>query len=432
MTSRWNTDSVRTAFPSLAIRDRGVPRLYLDAPAGTQVAGRAIERVRHAMLEACANDGGAFRTSLAADALMVEAHEAAAALLGAGSRDEIVFGLNMTSLAFSFAYMLSRDWKAGDEIVLTRMDHDANVAPWLTMAEERGVTVRWLEFDRESFRYRYDALDGLVGPRTRVVACNHASNLLGTINDVARICAAGRTVGAVTVVDAVQSTPHIPVDAQAIGCDLLLCSAYKFFGPHAGLLWIRPELRDRLRPLKVRPSSNAMPTRFATGTPSFEAQSGTTGAIEHMASLGSEFGGAEATAPLRRRIVAGLQAATRHERDLMRRFLDGIRGIAGLELFGIADPSQLADRVPTFSLRLAGRNSRAVAEWMAARNIFIWSGTFYAYEAAGVLGLREGSGLVRIGLSHYTTEAEVEQVVRALAEVAAGQGAESPQRAGLT
>lgn len=420
MTNPWNDDTVRAAFPSLAIRDDGVARLYLDAPAGTQVAGRAIERVRRAMLEACANDGGAFRTSLAADALMVEAHEAAAALLGAGSREEIVFGLNMTSLAFSFAYMLSREWQAGDEIVLTRMDHDANVAPWLTMAEERGVTVRWLEFDCESFRYRYDTLGGLVGPRTRLVACNHASNLLGTINDVARICAAGRAVGAVTVVDAVQSAPHLPIDARAIGCDLLLCSAYKFFGPHAGLLWIRPELRDRLRPLKVRPSSNAMPTRFAPGTPSFEAQSGTTGAIEHMAWLGSEFGGADPAAPLRARIVAGMEAAARHERSLMHRFLEGIREVPGAEIFGIADPAALAERVPTFSVRLPGRDSRAVAEALAARNIFVWSGTFYAWEAAGVLGLRGSSGLVRVGLSHYTTADEVAQVTRALWDIARG------------
>jgi cysteine desulfurase family protein (TIGR01976 family) len=417
MNTHWNADTVRAAFPSLAIRDEGRPRVYLDAPAGTQVAGRAIERVRRAMLEACANDGGAFRTSLAADALLVEAHEAAAALLG-GARDEIFFGLNMTSLAFSFAYMLSRDWRAGDEVVLTRMDHDANVAPWLTMAEERGVTVRWLEFDRDSFRYRYDTLADLIGPRTRLVACNHASNLLGTVNDVGRICAAGRSAGAVTVVDAVQSTPHLPIDAEAIGCDLLLCSAYKFFGPHAGLVRLRPGLRDRLKPLKVRPSSNAMPTRFAPGTPSFEAQSGTTGAIEHLAWLGTQFGGADAGASLRARIVAGMEAAARYERSLMRRFLAGIRDIPGLELFGISDPARLVERVPTFSLRLPGRDSRAVAEWLAARNVFVWSGTFYAYEAAGVLDLREGSGLIRIGLSHYTTEAEVEQIARLLSEVA--------------
>lgn len=420
MSSPWNIETVRAAFPSLALRDDGRPRLYLDAPAGTQVAGRAIERVRRAMLEACANDGGAFRTSVAAEALKIEAHAAAAALLGAASPDEIVFGLNMTSLAFSFAYMISREWRAGDEIVLTRMDHDANVAPWLVMAEERGVSVRWLEFDRATFRYRYDMLPALVGARTRLVACNHASNLFGTVNDVARICAAGRAVGAVTVVDAVQSAPHLPLDVGAIGCDLLLCSAYKFFGPHAGLLWIHPELRDRLRPLKLRPAANAMPTRFAPGTPSFEAQSGTTGAIEHLAWLGSAFGGAPADAPLRQRIVAGLEAAARHERGLMTAFLEGIRRIPGVEIFGIAEDAALDERVPTFSLRLPGRDSRAVAEALAARNIFVWSGTFYAWEAAGVLGLRGGSGLVRVGLSHYTTRHEVDVAVRALEEIARG------------
>jgi len=416
----WNIEAVRAAFPSLALCDDAVPRAYLDAPAGTQVAGRAIERVHRTLLECCANDGGAFRTSQATQALVAESHSAAAALLGAGSRDEIVFGLNMTSLAFAFAYMLSREWHAGDEILLTRMDHDANVAPWLTMAEERGVTVRWLEFDPESFRYRYETLAGLIGPRTRLVACNHASNLLGTINDVARICAAGRAVGAVTVVDAVQSAPHIPLDVQAIGCSLLLCSAYKFYGPHAGLLYIEPGLRDRLRPLKVRPASSAMPSRFETGTPSFEAQSGTTGAIEHLAWLGREFGDATHDDTLRASVVAGLVAATRHEQALMRLFLDGLETIPGVELFGITDRAQLGGRVPTFSLRLPGCDSRAVVEQLAARNIFAWSGTFYAWEAAGALGLRDGSGLCRIGLSHYTSAAEVERVVDALAEVAAG------------
>jgi len=415
----WNIDAVRAAFPALALCDDTLPRAYLDAPAGTQVAGRAIERVQRTMLESCANDGGVFRTSQATQALVAESHAAAAALVGAGSRDEIVFGLNMTSLAFAFAYMLSREWNAGDEIVLTRMDHDANVAPWLTMAEERGVAVRWLEFDPESFRYRYETLAGLLGPRTRLVACNHASNLLGTINDVARICAAGRAVGAVTVVDAVQSAPHIPLDVQAIGCDLLLCSAYKFFGPHAGLLYIEPALRDRLKPLKLRPASNAMPSRFETGTPSFEAQSGTTGAIEHLAWLGREFGGAARDATLRKSIVAGLAAATRHEQELMRLFLDGLESIPGVQLFGIADRAQLGERVPTFSLRLPGCDSRAVAESLAASNIFIWSGSFYAWEAAGALGLRDGSGLCRIGLSHYTSAAEVERVVAALAAAVA-------------
>lgn len=410
----WNEAEVAAAFPALALTDGGVRRSYLDAPAGTQVAGRAIERMRRALIEDCANDGGVFRTSLAADATLVAAHEAAAALLGAGP-DEVLFGLNTTSLLFSFAYMLSRDWRAGDEILLTRMDHDANVAPWLAMAEEKGVTVRWLDFDPERFRYRYETLDDLISPRTRLVACNHASNLLGTINDAARIVAAGRAVGAVTVVDAVQSAPHLPLDVAALGCDLLACSPYKLFGPHAGLLYLGRALRERLRPLKVRPSPDRMPWRFAPGTPSFEAQAGTLGAIEHLAWLGRRFGGSDPADGLRPALLAGLAAAGRHEAALMRAFLDGLDEVPGITLYGLAAP--LAERVPTFSFRLAGSTAAQVVEQLARRNIFAWAGSFYAYEAAGRLGIREG-GVTRIGLAHYTTLDEVRAAARALAEIA--------------
>lgn len=410
--SDWNIDLVRAAFPALALADEGVPRACLDAPAGTQVAGRVLDRMRSAMVEACANDGGVFRTSVAAQALMTEAHHAAAAFLGASSRDEIVFGLNTTSLLFGFSRMLSREWRPGDEIVLTRMDHDANVAPWLIAAEERGVAVRWLDFDPETFRYRYDELDGLIGPRTRLVACNHASNLFGTINDVARIVAAARAAGAVSVVDGVQAAPHLAIDVEAIGCDLYACSPYKFFGPHAGLLFVRRELLERTTPLKVRPSSNEMPWRFAPGTPSFEAQAGTTGAIEHVAWLGEAFGGAAPDAPLRDRIVAGWSAAGAYERGLMRLFLDGLRAIPGAKLYGVGS---LDDRVPTFSFTVPGRSAREVVAHLADRNIFAWSGSFYAHEAAHRLGIDQ-HGVVRIGLSHYTSAGEVE---RAIGEVAA-------------
>jgi cysteine desulfurase family protein (TIGR01976 family) len=340
--------------------------------------------------------------------------EAAAAFLNAAT-DEIVFGLNTTSLLFHFSRILARDWREGDEIVLTRMDHDGNVAPWLAAAEERGVAVRWLDFDPETFEYRYDTLDELVGPRTRLVACNHASNILGTINDAARIVAAGREVGAVTMVDAVQSAPHFPIDVRAIGCDLLACSAYKFFGPHAGLLYIEAGLRDRLTPLKVRPSSWEMPTRFSPGTPSFEAIAGTTGAIEHLAWLGERFGGA-AGESLRARIVAGLGAATAHEVALMRRIFEGFSTIPGFRLYGLG-ANRIADRVPTFSFLLPGRGAAETAEHLAARNIFAWSGNFYAWEAAHRLGLTE-DGVTRIGLAHYNTAEEVDAFIGALREPA--------------
>jgi cysteine desulfurase family protein (TIGR01976 family) len=408
--SSWSIDAVRAAFPALALSDDGVARAYLDAPAGTQMAGRAIGRMTDLMINACANDGGVFRTSVAGEATMFEAHRAAAAFLGAASLEEIVFGLNTTSLLFHFSRMLARDWRAGDEIVLSRMDHDANVAPWLTVAEERGVTVRWLDFDPESFRYRYEALDQLIGPKTRLVACTHASNLLGTVNDVARICAAARAVGAVSVVDGVQSAPHLLIDVKAIGCDLFACSPYKFFGPHAGVLYVRQALMDRLAPLKVRPSPDQAPWKFALGTPSFEAQAGVLGAIEHIAWLGTACGGAATDAPLRERIAAGWSASARWEQGLARRFLTGLANINGMRLYGLSGDNELADRVPTFSFTLPGRSAGEVVGHLAAHNVFAWAGSFYAHEVAQRLGVGE-HGVVRVGLAHYTSEAEVDRVL---------------------
>ncbi|WP_448951202.1 cysteine desulfurase-like protein [Labrys neptuniae] len=416
----WDIEAVRAAFPALSLSDDGRPRIYLDAPGGSQVPRRVVEAMTRVLVESCANEGGAFRTSHDSDRILAEAHQAAAAFLGAAA-DEIVFGLNSTSLLFHFSRMIARDWREGDEIVLTRMDHDGNVGPWLIAAEERGVTVRWLDFDPESFEYRYEALDQLIGPRTRLVACNHASNMFGTINDVARIVAAGKAVGAITMVDAVQSAPHIPLDVKAIGCDLLACSAYKFFGPHAGVLYVRDELRDRLVPLKVRPASMDMPWRLAPGTPAFEQLAGTQAAIEHMAWLGEAFGGTPASQPLRTRIVAGLEAATAYEARLMDRFLAGLADIDGISLFGIASRNRLDARVPTFSFRLKGQTPQAIMAHLAERNIYGWAGDFYAHEASGALGLRESGGVARLGLSHYTSLAEVEATLDALTRLAAAK-----------
>ena len=417
MTPTWDIERVRAAFPSLAITDDGVPRAYLDAPAGSQVADRAIERTTRAMIESCANNGGAFRTSVAARALLVEAHEAVAALLNARPT-EVIFGLNATSLLFTFSRILSRTWREGDEIVLTRMDHDANVAPWLIAAEERGVTVRWLEFDPESFRYRYESLDTLIGPRTRLVACNHASNLLGTINDVRCITDAARAVGAISVVDGVQSAPHILVDVQALGCDLFACSPYKFFGPHAGVLYVRAETLESLTPLKVRPSSNDLPWRFAAGTPSFEAQSGTTGAIEHIAWLGEAFGGADPQGGLRGRLERGWEAAIAHEQAMARRFLQGLRSLPGVRLYGLGGDNELADRVATFSFTLPRVPAWDVVQALAAQNVFGWAGSFYAQEASHVLGVHP-HGVIRLGMAHYTGAEEVDRALEALERIAA-------------
>jgi cysteine desulfurase family protein (TIGR01976 family) len=418
MQKPWPIETVRAAFPALALTDAGVPRLYVDAPAGTQVAGRVIDAMRDAMLHACANEGGAFRTSIAASAIVTAAHQGAAALFNADT-DEMLFGLNTTSLFFAFASIISRDWAAGDEIVLTRMDHDANVAPWLQAAADRQVTVRWLEWDRDSFELRYDMLDQLIGPRTRLVAVGHASNFLGTINDVARVCAAARAVGAISVVDAVQSAPHIAIDVRGIGCDILCASAYKFFGPHAAIMFLSRAMQARLRPWKVRPSADSMPTRFAPGTPSVEAQAGTLAAIEHFADLGSRHGGAADDAPLRTRIVAGMDAIARYETDLMRQFLSGLATLPGVTLHGIGNANRLEQRVPTFTFTIAGHEAPAVVAALAARNIFAWGGYYYAWEPATVLGLRTGPGAVRIGLSHYNSAAEVDTLIAALRSIIA-------------
>jgi len=414
----WDETEVRAQFPALAQRDDGVARLYGDAPGGTQVAGRVLTRMHESLVEHCANDGGVFRTSRRAEAELLAAHATAATFLGAPSAEEVVFGLNTTSLMFHFSRMFAREWRAGDEIVVTRMDHDANVAPWLIAAAERNVTVRWLEFDPATFQYRYDMLPDLVGPRTRLVACNHASNLLGTVNDVRRIVAAGRAVGAVTVVDAVQSAPHFAIDVAAIGCDFLTTSPYKYFGPHAGLAFIRRELADRMDPLKVRPCSDTMPYRHSPGTPSFEAQLGTVGAIEYLAWLGARHGGAAPDASLRARVEAGYAASRAHEDAIAARFLDGLRRLPGITLYGPAVPAATV-RVPTFSFRVAGHTPAAVAEAFAARNVFVWNGSFYAYEVAGALGVRDTGGVVRIGFAHYNTLAEVDMILDVLGDLSA-------------
>lgn len=416
MSTSWNDDEVRSAFPALALRDEDKQRLYADAPGGTQVVDRALQRMRLSLVDHCANEGGAFRTSQRTDQAMADAHRVGATFLGADA-DEVIFGLNTTSLLFHFSRMLARDWHAGDEILLTRMDHDANVAPWLIAAQEKGVTVRWLDVDPETYQYRYDTLPSLLSAKTRFVACNHASNFSGTINDVQRIVAAAKKVGAVTMIDAVQSAAHLALDAHALGADLIATSPYKYFGPHAGMLYVKRALSERLVPLKVRPSPNDMPHKHAPGTPSFEAQGGTQGAIEHMAWLGERFGGAVGGS-LRAQLEAGYRAAIVHETALSKRFLDGVSSIPGVTLYGIANPAAVAARVPTFSLRLSSATPLQVAERFASENIYVWAGTFYAYELSGRLGVREDGGVVRIGFAHYNTAHEVDRILELLDGVA--------------
>lgn len=403
-------DRVRSQFPALGEMQNGRPRVYFDAPGGTQVCRQAIARMVEHLEKGTANNGGAFATSIATEELSEEAHEAAADLLGADA-GEIAFGPNMTSLTFAVSRSLAREWRPGDEIILTRLDHDANVTPWTMAAADAGATVKWIEID-EGGTLRLDMLAGLLGPRTRLVAVGGASNALGTLNDVAQIARIVREHSeALIFVDAVQSVPHVATDVRALGCDLLACSPYKFFGPHQGILWGRAELLAGLTAYKVRPASIHPPAiRFETGTPSFEAQAGVLGTIEYLAWLGRLLA-PETEGDRRAALVAAMDGCVAYERVLGERLLAGLAGTDGVRLYG---PPTMDGRVPTFAFTVEGRHPDAVAAHLAEHGVNAWSGSFYALEPVGRLGLMESGGLVRVGLCHYNSAEEVDRFLDAL------------------
>ena len=402
---------VRDRFPALKVTDNGRKRVYFDAPGGTQACRDSIERMTHHLATGTANSGGAFATSVSTDAMSRDAHEAMADLLG-GTRGEIAFGPNMTSLTLAVSRALARDWERGDELIVTRLDHDANVAPWLAVAEDKGMTVRWLDFDRATGRLNLDSLPSLLSARTRLVAVGGASNALGTLNDLPKIVSLVRGgSGALIYVDAVQSAPHVPIDVRAIGCDFLVCSPYKLFGPHAGVLWCRAELVDSIAAYKVRPASNRGAARFETGTPSFEAQAGVLGMVEYLDWLG----GIVCTATTRRqRILAAYDACVAYEKSLGDHFLAGLARMNSARLFG---PPTMEGRVPTFAFTLRGHSPQDVERYLAEKGIFSWSGNFYAVETVAHLGLTDEGGLVRVGMCHYNSLEEVDLLLAALAEI---------------
>jgi cysteine desulfurase family protein (TIGR01976 family) len=400
--------AIRAEFPALSVTDGGRARIYFDAPGGTQVCRRAIDGMVRHLEGGTANSGGAFATAVATDALAEEAHEAMADLLG-GHSSEIAFGQNMTTLTLGLSRALGRRFAAGDELVVTRLDHDANVAPWLLLARDIGMEVRWLDFDPETGRLKLDELPSLLNARTRLVAIGGASNALGTVNDVQEAVRLVRTHSeALVFIDAVQSVPHIATDVRALGCDFLACSPYKFFGPHQGVLWGRADLMGELEAYKLRPSpSLPVAVRFETGTPSYEGMAGTMGAVEHIASLGEG-------ATRRERIVSAMNRVAGHERELGDQFLAGLAQLQRLKLYG---PNEMDGRVPTFSFTIDGLTARQAAERLAERNIFAWSGNFYAQEAITRLGLDASGGLLRVGFCQYSTADEVDALLEALAEL---------------
>lgn len=404
-------EAVRAQFPALSA---GRGRIYFDAPGGTQICRPAVDRMVAHLTGGTANSGGAFVTSRETDALSEEAHRAMADLLGA-EPGEIAFGPNMTSLTFALSRALAREWGEGDELVLTHLDHDANVSPWLLVARDRGMAVKWIDFDPATGMLDLDALPGLLSERTRLVAVGGASNALGTLNDIKRISEIIKAHSqALLFVDAVQSVPHVPTDVRELGCDFLACSPYKFFGPHHGVLWGKAEVLAGIEAYKVRPADADPPGhRFETGTPSFEAQGGVLGTIEYLDWLGGHFSDANGRPE---RLRAAMGACIAYERDLGERMLAGLASIPGLTLWG---RPTMEGRVPTFAITIEGHHPDAVAEELAAQDIFVWSGHFYAVEVIARLGLEQAGGLIRIGLCHYSTAEEVDRLIEALRGIAA-------------
>ena len=412
---------IRAQFPALN-RDA----IFLDNPGGTQISRQSLERINRYLLENNANHGGAFATSQASDAILHEAHQAMADFYNAASPDEIVFGNNMTTLTLHISRSISRTWQPGDGIVVTRLDHDANVSPWLLAAQERGCQVHWVDFDVEDGTLKMDDLQKALDHKPRLLAVGYASNSLGTINPLADIIPMAHAAGAQVYVDAVQYAPHGPIDVQELDCDFLVASSYKFFGNHSGILYGKRTLLEELFAYKVRPASNDLPDKFETGTQNHEGLAGVLGAVEYFEWLGKQFGGEHAEGlrghgyqGRRLHLKQAMRAIHAYEFELMRALLEALESVPGLRVYGLTDPLRLGERLATFSLRLKDIPPRALAESLAAQNIYTWDGNYYAINVTERLGLEASGGMLRIGAVHYNTLEEIDRLRSALHQIAA-------------
>jgi cysteine desulfurase family protein (TIGR01976 family) len=397
----FDVDRARAAYPALADG-----YAYLDGAAGTQVPAVVIDAIAGAYRTGIGNAGGPFPASHRADEIVARCRAAVADLVG-GHPDGVVLGPNMTTLTYRLAYTLARQWGPGDEVVLSRLDHDANVRPWVQVARRAGATVRWAEVDLDTGELPVDQYDALLGERTRLVAVTAASNVLGTRPDVAAIAARAHECGALTYVDGVHATAHGPVDVATLGADFYATSAYKWSGPHVGAVVADPALLETLRPDKLAPSPDEVPWRFETGTPPFADLAGVAAAVEHLAALDDSASGTR-----RERLVASLTAAQAHEAALFEAMLDGLASVPGVTLYGRA-----ARRTATAYFRVAGRTPAEVAGHLARRQVNVWHGHNYAWEITGALGIRDSGGAVRAGLVHYNTAADVDRLLGALAHL---------------
>jgi len=409
---------IRSQFPSL-----NRPEVFLDNPGGTQIVRSSVDRMTRYYLQCNANHGGAFLTSQVSDALVEEARQSMADFLNAASSNEIVFGANMTTLTFSISRALGRVFQAGQTIVLTRLDHDANVSPWLLMAEDRGLKVRFVDFNPQDGTLDLEDMQAAMAEKPVLVAVGYASNALGTINPVKKIVEWAHQAGALTYIDAVQYAPHGPIDVQQLGCDFLVCSAYKFFGPHLGILYGRYKLLESLPAYKVRPSPAHAPGKFETGTGNFEHMAGVLGTMEYFENLGKSFGEPDQpnlSARYQGRKLSlklGMQVLHEHENQLSLAILNGLKAVPGCTIYGIADENRLLERVPTYGFTLEGIMPQAAAAQLGEQGIFLWDGNFYALEVTRRLGLEERGGLIRVGAAHYNNLEEIQRFLTALSGI---------------
>ena len=410
----------RAQFPALKQTVNGHPAAFLDAPAGTQVPQRVIDAVRDYFENSNANTCGAFATSRRTDTMISAARAAIADFFNCDA-DEVFFGPNMTTITFALARGIGRDLRAGDEVVVTTLDHDANVAPWRAL-EERGIVVRQVDIREKDCTLDMEDLRRKITPRTKLVAVGYASNAVGTINPVAEIVKLAHDAGALAFIDAVHYAPHGSIDVRALDCDFLACSPYKFFGPHMGCMYGKRELLLRFRPYKVRPAPETLPDRWETGTQLHEGLAGVAAAIEYLAELGRRCD--PDTAGTRRAALVNAHRAMReYEMNLAARMIRGLLEIPGLRFYGISDPARFADRVPTVGVRLANGKPLDAAKFLGNRGIFTWDGNYYALNLTERLSVEKDGGLLRIGLVHYNTEDEVDRLLAALREFATSRQA---------
>jgi cysteine desulfurase family protein (TIGR01976 family) len=409
-----DTAWVRQQFPSLKLQVNGHPAAFLDGPAGTQVPKQVMDAIQTYFLSSNANTCGAFETSRRNDATIASARAAMADFFNCDA-DEVVFGQNMTTITFALSRAIARELKPGDEIVVTALDHDANVAPWRAL-EEKGVIIRQAGIREADCTLDLDDLKKKITAKTKLVAVGYASNAVGTINPVAEITKLAHAAGALMFIDAVHYAPHGSIDVRALDCDFLACSPYKFFGPHMGTLYGKREHLLRFNPYKVRPAPNSLPDRWETGTQVQELIAGIGAAVDYIAELGRR---CDPCAKDRRSaLLAAYRATRQHEMTLLSQLIPGLLAIPGLRFFGITDPARFNDRCSTVSIRLANHTPAETAKFLGDRGIFTWDGNYYALNLTERLGVEQTGGLLRIGLVHYNTSEEVDRLLAALREFA--------------